>query len=238
MTEAANGRLIAAIDTADRAAASDLADRLAPHCAFLKLGLEFFCANGPDAIAALGPSRVFLDLKLHDIPATVGGAAASVGRLGCAMLTVHASGGGAMIEAAREALERTAPRGVPRTRLLAVTVLTSLDAEALRATGVADAPASQVLRLGRLAMDAGADGLVCSPLEVASLRAALGPAPLLVVPGIRPAAAAHDDQARVATPEAAIRDGASYLVVGRPITRAADPALAARDLAALIARAA
>ena len=220
-------RLIAAIDTPSASTAAQLAASLAPHCGLLKLGLEFFSANGPDAVAALDPSRIFLDLKLHDIPATVAGAAGAVGRLGAAMLTVHAAGGRAMIAAAREAIERHAMGGRPRTRLLAVTVLTSLDAAALRETGIEASPAVLVERLGRLAIEAGADGLVCSPAEVEALRRSLGPSPVLVVPGVRPAGSTVDDQARIATPAQAIVAGASYLVIGRPITRAPDPAAAA-----------
>ena len=223
-------RLIAAIDTPSVAIATDLAACLAPHCGLLKLGLEFFSANGPAAVDALDPSRIFLDLKLHDIPATVAGASGAVGRLGAAMFTVHAAGGRAMIAAAREALERTAVAGRPRTRLLAVTVLTSLDAAALAETGIEASPGALVERLGRLAIEAGADGLVCSPAEVGALRASLGASPVLVVPGIRPAGSADDDQARTATPMRAIQAGASFLVVGRPITRAHDPAAAARDI--------
>ena len=182
-------------------------------------------------MAALGPHRIFLDLKLHDIPATVAAATAAVTRLAPAMLTVHAGGGAAMVAAARAALDAA---GVP-TRLLAVTVLTSLDAATLRRTGVADDPATQVLRLGRLATDAGAHGLVCSPREVAHLRATLGADSLLVVPGVRPAGSGADDQARTATPAEAVGAGADWIVVGRPITRSADPGAAARAIAASLA---
>ena len=223
-------RVIAALDTAERARAKTWIEAIGDGAGLFKLGLEFFLAHGPDAVRALGPARIFLDLKLHDIPATVRGATASVARLAPAMLTVHASGGAAMVAAAREALDAA---GVP-TRLLAVTVLTSLDAAALRDTGVTDASAAQVLRLGRLAIAAGAHGLVCSPLEVAGLRAALGPDPVLVVPGVRPPGSAADDQARIATPQDAIAAGADWIVVGRPITRAPDPGAAARAITASI----
>ena len=181
----------------------------------------------------MDPQRLFLDLKLHDIPNTVAAACRAVGRLGPAMLTVHASGGAAMIAAARDALE-TAAMGGRRTTLLAVTVLTSLDARALHALGVAAEPAAHALRRGRIAVDAGADGLVCSPHEVAGLRAALGPGVCLVVPGIRPAGSAAGDQARIMTPREAVDAGADWIVVGRPITRSADPADAARCIAAEI----
>jgi orotidine-5'-phosphate decarboxylase len=197
----------------------------------LKLGLEFFAAHGPAGVARFQALPVFLDLKLHDIPNTVAGAVRALLNLRPAFLTLHAGGGGAMIEAARAEIERTrAP-----TRLLAVTVLTSLDGAALRALGVPLTPADQVNRLGRLAMEAGAHGLVCSAHEVAALRSSLGPRPVLVVPGIRPAGAARGDQARTTTPAAAIAAGADYIVVGRPITEAPDVAAAAAAIAADIA---
>jgi orotidine-5'-phosphate decarboxylase len=223
-------RIIAALDTADPATAARWAASLRPATGALKLGLELFCAAGPAACAPLcaaGP--VFLDLKLHDIPNTVAGAVRGVLPLAPAMLTLHAGGGAAMLAAAREAAEAA---GAARPLLLAVTVLTSLDAAALAATGVADAPAAQVIRLARLAMGAGADGLVCSPQEVAPIRDALGETPLLVVPGIRPPGAEAGDQARTATPAEAVRAGADWLVIGRPITRAAAPLAATRASAA------
>ena len=224
------GRLIPAIDTADPARAAALALALAPHCGALKLGLELFTAEGPAAMRAMaGHAPVFLDLKLHDIPNTVAGAVRSLLPLRPAMLTLHAVGGAAMIAAAREAAEAA---GAARPILLAVTVLTSMDAAALAATGVADAPVDQVLRLARLALAAGADGLVCSPQEVARIRDAFGGSPFLVVPGVRPAGSAMGDQARTATPAEAVAAGADWLVVGRPITGAADPAAAARAIAA------
>lgn len=220
--------LIAALDTADIATARDWATILAPHCGALKLGLEFFAAHGPSGVRAVTAAPVFLDLKLHDIPNTVAGAVRAVLPLDVRMLTLHAAGGAAMIAAARAAAEAG---GGARPLLLAVTVLTSLDEVALAATGVADGVAAQVLRLARLALAAGADGLVCAPSEVATLRAALGSAPVLVAPGVRPAGTAPDDQARVATPAEVARAGADWLVVGRPITRAADPAATAARIA-------
>ncbi|MHB1302539.1 MAG: orotidine-5'-phosphate decarboxylase [Acidiphilium sp.] len=225
-------RLIAAIDTADAVRARALVQAVAPHCGLVKLGLEAFCALGPSVLESASGSAVFLDLKLHDIPNTVAGAVRALLPGKPAMLTLHASGGSAMIAAARDAAEAA---GEARPILLAVTVLTSLSAAALAETGVADAPVAQVLRLARLALAAGADGLVCSAAEIATLRDALGEAPVLVVPGIRPEGAAQGDQARVATPEAAIAAGADYIVVGRPITEAADPAAAAAAIAAAIA---
>jgi orotidine-5'-phosphate decarboxylase len=188
--------LIAALDTADLDRALRWAAQLEPFCGLLKLGLEFFCARGPAGVA-LVRHPVFLDLKLHDIPAT--------------------------------AAEQAAGR---RIRLLAVTVLTSLGAAELSDTGISGGPRQQVLRLARLALAAGADGLVCSGHEVAMLRDAFGAAPLLVVPGIRPPGIATDDQARVMTPHQALTAGADYIVVGRPITQAADPGRAAAALLA------
>lgn len=224
--------LIVALDTTDAAKARAWADAVGPHAGVVKLGLEFFVAHGPAGIRAFADRPVFLDLKLHDIPNTVAGALRAVLPLAPDMITLHAAGGAAMIAAARWEAERA---GADRPRLLAVTVLTSLDAEALHATGVAGGPRQQVLRLARLALDAGADGLVCSAHEVAMLRDALGDAPLLVVPGIRPQGAASGDQSRTMTPHEAAQAGADWIVVGRPITEAADPAAAAAAIAAEIA---
>ena len=225
-------RLIAALDTAQPGQARTWAKALAPHCGLLKLGLEFFAANGPDGVRAVGGGPVFLDLKLLDIPATVAGAVRALALLAPRMITVHAAGGAAMIAAARAALDAAGPAP---PLLLAVTVLTSLDAAGLRATGVADAPGPQALRLARLALGAGADGVVCSAHELPVLRDALGAGPVLVVPGIRPAGAAVGDQARVTTPRQAIDAGADWIVVGRPITGAADPAAAAAAIAREVA---
>ncbi len=222
--------LIAALDTADPAQAAAWADALAPHCGVLKLGLEFFLAAGPAGVRCVSQRPVFLDLKLHDIPNTVAGAVRAVLPLSPYMLTLHAAGGGAMIEAAR----RTAD-GADRPLLLAVTVLTSLDSSALHATGVAGGPRQQVLRLARLALGAGADGLVCSGQEVAMLRDVLGAGPVLVVPGIRPDGTASADQARTMTPHQAAEAGADWIVVGRPITGSPDPAAAAAAIAADLA---
>jgi orotidine-5'-phosphate decarboxylase len=223
------GRLIVAIDTSDLGLARVWATAVAPHCDLIKLGLEFFLANGPAGVRTIDGASIFLDLKLHDIPNTVAGAVRSVLPLAPRLLTVHAAGGGAMIEAARREAESAGPS---RPLLLGVTVLTSVDAAALNATGISGSTAEQVVRLGRLALTAGADGLVCSPHEVALLRDALGTAPVLVVPGIRPAGSARGDQARVMTPAQAIAAGADWIVVGRPITGAADPARAAAAIAA------
>jgi orotidine-5'-phosphate decarboxylase len=220
-------RICAALDFPSAAAAEPFARAIAPHVGMLKVGLELFAAEGPPvvrAIAALG-RPVFLDLKLHDIPNTVEGAARSAAGSGAALLTVHAAGGAEMV--------RAAVRGAgPGVRVLAVTVLTSLDGAALDAIGLAGPPEAAVVRLAKLAVAAGAGGLVCSPHEVAAVRAAVGPAPLLVVPGVRPAGAAKGDQARVATPAEAVRAGADVVVVGRPLREGPDPAAAAWAIAA------
>jgi len=215
-----------ALDFGGWAEAEPFARRIAPHVGMLKVGLELFTAEGPAAVraaAALG-RPVFLDLKLHDIPATVEGAARSAAASGASLLTVHAAGGEQMV--------RAAVKGAGgRLRVLAVTVLTSLDAAALEAIGLLGPPEAAVVRLARLAVAAGAGGLVCSPQEVRAVRAAVGGGPLLVVPGVRPSGAARGDQARVATPEAAVAAGADVIVVGRPLRDAPDPVAAAREIA-------
>ncbi|MDR3530231.1 MAG: orotidine-5'-phosphate decarboxylase [Rhodopila sp.] len=226
-----NKPLIVALDTVDTDRARRWAESVSPHAGLLKLGLEFFLANGADGFRGITGAPIFLDLKLHDIPNTVAGGVRAVLPLRPRMLTVHASGGSAMIQAAHQAAANAGP---DRPMILAVTVLTSLNQNALRAIGVSATPAEQVLRLGRLAIDAGADGLVCSPLEVAMLRQALGPAVKLVVPGIRPEGAAAGDQARTMTPAQAVKAGADWIVVGRPITGADNPGTAAADIAASI----
>lgn len=218
-------RIITALDVPDSDAMRKLLDRLPEELEIHKLGLELFCAEGPAALAplhALG-KKIFLDLKLHDIPRTVANAVRSASRHNIDMLTLHAGGGRAMIAAAVEA---AADFGPDRPSLLAVTVLTSLDGNDMNELGISRSPREQVLALGRMAVAAGVDGLVCSPQEVAALRAELGPEPLLVTPGIRLPAGDPGDQKRVATPGGALRDGASHLVVGRPITQADDPAQA------------
>ena len=220
-----------AVDTPDIAASRALAAAVAPHVGGIKLGLEFFCAHGAAGIAAVmtGLERdgqalpLFLDLKLHDIPNTVAGAVRSLAPLAPAILTVHAAGGHAMLAAARAA----APAA---TKVVAVTVLTSLDDADLIDAGVADGTAAQAARLARMARGAGLDGIVCSPHEVAALRAQW-PDGLLVVPGVRPAGSDADDQKRVMTPAQALAAGAGVLVIGRPITSAPDPAAAAAAIA-------
>ena len=216
-------RLIVALDVPDAPAARSLVERLAGRVGLFKVGSQLFTAAGPDLvreIVARG-ERVFLDLKYHDIPNTVAGAVAAASRLGVALVDVHGLGGGAMMEAAAGA------RADERTRLLAITVLTSHDEGTLAGIGLAGPIAEAVPRLARLAAASGMDGVVASPQEVALIRAACGPDFLIVTPGIRPAGAAKGDQARLATPAAALAAGADYLVVGRPITEAPDPAAAA-----------
>ena len=224
-------RIFVALDTAEAETALALAGRLEGLVGGVKLGKQFFTAEGPAGVrrvAALG-QRVFLDLKFHDIPATVSGAIEAALRLEPFMLTVHAAGGRAMMRAAAEA---AAVAGGKRPLVVAVTVLTSLADAELAETGIAGAAADQALRLAKLAEASGLDGVVCSPREAAMLRQALGKDFKLVVPGIRPAGAAGDDQKRVMTPREALAAGADYLVIGRPITAAADPADAARRIAA------
>jgi orotidine-5'-phosphate decarboxylase len=225
------GRLIVALDTVDVDRARFWAAAVAPHAALFKIGLEFFLATGARGFRAITGAPIFLDLKLHDIPNTVAGAVRAVLPLRPRMLTVHASGGSGMIQAAHQA---AASAGPDRPMILAVTVLTSLNSDDLADTGVPATPVEQVLRLGRLAIGAGADGLVCSPLEVAMLRQALGPGIKLVVPGIRPQGSSSRDQARTMTPTQAVSAGADWIVVGRPITSANDPAAAAADIVASI----
>lgn len=218
--------IFVALDTPDVARAKALAQAVRRHVGGVKLGLEFFSANGPagvEAIRSLG-LPVFLDLKLHDIPNTVGKTVKALARLEPAVLTVHAGGGRAMLEAAKAA-------ALSATKVVAVTVLTSLDQSDLAAAGVAGSPGEQVERLARLARDSGLDGIVCSGAEVAAAKTAW-PGGFFVVPGVRPEGGSVGDQKRVVTPREALESGASILVIGRPITGAADPAEAAAALAA------
>jgi orotidine-5'-phosphate decarboxylase len=236
----AKEKLIVALDVPSAAAGAQLAEKLRSHAGAFKVGLENFAAQGPFLarfLTAIGVP-VFLDLKFHDIPNTVGGAAREAAALGVWMLNVHASGGRKMMQAALEgAREGAAAAGKPRPLVLAVTVLTSLSAADLAEAGVAGSPEESVLRLAELARVAGLDGVVASPAEIAALRRALGPEFIIVTPGIRPAAAGAGDQVRIATPEAAVRAGADYLVVGRPITKAPNPAAAADAIVQEIERA-
>ncbi|MEQ8398915.1 orotidine-5'-phosphate decarboxylase [Thalassobaculum sp.] len=231
-------RILVGIDTPDRGVAIGLAERLSDSVGGIKLGLEFYNAQGPEGIRAVaGAIPLFLDLKYHDIPNTVAGAVRSaVAACQPRILNIHASGGTAMMKAAVAANHETAQaNGIERPKLIAVTVLTSLDDEDLDAVGQHGPAAEQALRLARLAQDAGCDGVVCSPLEIAAIRAACGPDFLLIVPGIRPAGSVGDDQKRTMTAGAAVAAGADYVVIGRPITQAADPVAAARAMAAEIA---
>ena len=224
MDENALGRLIVALDAADEAAARAMLERLPAGVRRVKVGKQLFTAAGPQFIESLHARglEVFLDLKYHDIPNTVAGAVRAAADLGVWMVNVHAGGGPAMLAAAREALSGRDER----PWLIAVTVLTSLDAGELHAVGVDDPPARQVHRLTGLARNAGLDGVVTSPREVADLRVSFGRDLALVTPGVRPAGATRGDQRRVATPGAAVVNGSDFLVVGRPITGAADPAAA------------
>ena len=236
-----NVSLYCALDARDRSTVERLARLLAPAVGGLKLGLEYFCAHGPEGIGAVRATGrpLFLDLKLHDIPNTVAGAVRSVVALQPHYLTVHGTGGVAMMRAAREAAgEEAARQDVAPPNLLGVTVLTSLDNDALARQGIAASPRDQVLHLAALAHEAGLAGVIASPHEVATLRMEHGTDFDIVVPGIRPAGGAgsgRDDQARVATPADAARAGATALVVGRPITQAPDPLAAARAIAEEIA---
>ena len=233
--------IFCAIDTADLAKAKELARAIRPFVGGLKLGLEFFCAHGPRGIAAVADGQdlpIFLDLKLHDIPNTVAKALEAVAPLAPAFVTLHASGGRAMMQAAAEGAIRGAEQhGTERIKLLAVTILTSLDGADLDDLGITRQVEDQVRALGALTKSAGIDGAVCSPKEVAALRADLGPAFDLMVPGIRPKGADLRDQKRVMGPGEALSAGASYLVIGRPITSAPDPAKAAQDIAESLERA-
>ncbi len=223
-------RLAVALDTSEPGEAERLAGALRGRVGTVKVGLEAFTAGGPDLVRRVRDlgTPVFLDLKLHDIPNTVERAARNAARLGVAMLTVHASGGPAMLEAA---VAGAASAERPPV-ILAVTVLTSLDDAALAALGVPGGTAARVSAWAEGARRAGCGGAVCSPHEAAALRSALGPGFLLVTPGIRPAGESAGDQRRIATPRAAVAAGADILVVGRPITAAADPAAAADAIAA------
>ena len=233
----ADPRVIVALDFANPMHALALADRLDPHNCALKVGKEMFVVAGPEPVRWMIQRgfNVFLDLKFHDIPNTVAQACAAATRLGVWMLNVHAAGGRAMLTAARESVDRVAAeRGAKSPLLIAVTVLTSLADGDLREQGMTDGTALQAVKLARMTADCGLDGVVCSAAEAPAMRAAFGPSFRLVTPGIRPAGSASDDQARIVTPEAARAGGADYLVVGRPVTQAADPVVALAAINAAI----
>lgn len=227
----ARDRLIVALDLPTVDSAARMAEKLQGRVGMFKVGSGLFTGEGPVLaryLAAQG-EKVFLDLKFHDIPNTVRDAARHAAELGVTMLNVHAWGGRKMMEAALEGVRAAgaASRAAVRPLVLAVTVLTSLSSEDLDELGVGGSPEDSVVRLARLAQRAGLDGVVASPREIAAVRRACGPRFVIVTPGIRPAAAASNDQARIATPERAIQEGADYLVVGRPILEAPDPLAAA-----------
>jgi orotidine-5'-phosphate decarboxylase len=229
--------IIAALDVADANRAVELAEQLSPQVGAVKIGKELFTAAGPEVVRRLRETgaRVFLDLKFHDIPNTVAGAVKAATCLGVQMLTLHTAGGAAMMRAAVEAAGEAAQHaGLEAPLLLGVTVLTSMDATALEETGVSGPLEAQVERLAKLAIQSGLRGLVCSPWELRLLRGVLPAEVQLVTPGIRPASAALGDQKRVMTPAEATAAGADWLVIGRPITAAPNPASAARDILAEI----
>ena len=230
-----NKRIVVALDVPEGPAALALAARLDPALCRVKVGKELFVSAGPAVVESLQRAgfEVFLDLKFHDIPNTVAAACKAAARLGVWMMNVHASGGAAMMQAAREAV----PAGAKAPLLIGVTVLTSLKDAELAAIGWSGSAADNVMRLARLAHANGLDGVVCSAREASVLRESIGPGFVSVTPGIRPAGGEAGDQARVVTPEDAVRAGAHFLVVGRPVTQAADPAASLRAIAASIEKA-
>ncbi|MBW1810536.1 MAG: orotidine-5'-phosphate decarboxylase [Deltaproteobacteria bacterium] len=228
--DSARQRIIVALDVADEEQLVGLVNKLLGQVGFVKIGKELFTALGPKAVELVINSglKVFLDLKYHDIPNTVAGAVQAAARLGVDMLTVHASGGSSMLRAATAAAQESQKKPA----IIAVTVLTSLSDPDLVDLGIKGSPEEVVQRLAGLALESGVDGLVNSPREVARLRSRFGKKPLLITPGVRPAGSAADDQTRIATPQRAVADGADYLVIGRPITKAADPAEAVARIVA------
>jgi orotidine-5'-phosphate decarboxylase len=220
--------VLVALDVSSQDEALQLAQRLRPHVGGFKVGLELFCSTGPSVVEAIGADNVFLDLKFHDIPNTVAGAARAAARLGVMIFNVHCLGGVEMMRAGAEAARAINPN----TKVIGVTILTSHDAAQLKQIGLGEEPAAAVPRLAALAREAGLDGVVCSPQEIEAVRRECGPDFLLVTPGVRPAGAELGDQKRVMTPQQALQAGANWLVVGRPITAAADPVRAAADILA------
>ena len=228
-----DSRIIVALDYADKKQAFSFVDKISPDQCKLKVGKELFTRCGPQFVESLVAKEfdVFLDLKFHDIPNTVKQAVYAAGQLGVWMVDVHALGGRSMMVAAREGIEMI---GVNRPYLTAVSLLTSMSASDLQQLGIEQEPQAFVERLAQMAIDCGLDGLVCSAREARGLRQILGDAPLLVTPGIRPEGSASDDQQRIATPQRAIADGASYLVIGRPITRHPSPSEALMSINACL----
>ncbi|MBU0689621.1 MAG: orotidine-5'-phosphate decarboxylase [Gammaproteobacteria bacterium] len=227
-TKQQDPKIIIALDFPQAASALALAERLEPTLCRLKVGKELFTSAGPQLVEQLQQRgfEVFLDLKFHDIPNTTAQACKAAASLGVWMVNVHALGGRKMMEMAREALENH----VQRPKLIAVTILTSMAQEDLHGIGIQDSPAQMVIRLAQLTRDSGLDGVVCSAQEAVALRQQCGKDFCLVTPGIRPANAAANDQSRIMTPQAALQAGASYLVIGRPITQAPDPLQALQDI--------
>lgn len=218
--------VLVALDVPTRERAIELAQQLEGHVGGFKVGLELFCSNGPQIVEEIGPSRVFLDLKFHDIPNTVVAASRAAARLGVKIFNVHCLGGFEMMKIAAQ----TAREENPDVKLIGVTILTSHDAASIARIGLKESPHDAVIRLAEMAREAGLDGVVCSAREILPVRAACGDDFMLVTPGIRPASTELGDQKRVLTPREALKAGATYLVVGRPITGAANPVLAAQKL--------
>ncbi len=227
----ARDRVIVALDC-DRSTALDLAGKLSGHARWLKVGMTLFYSEGPEIVRAFKELgfKVFLDLKFYDIPHQVRGAARSASLTGADLLSVHGMGSGAMLAACREGAEEAAESRDERTKLVAITVLTSMSQDSLTEIGIDNAVADEAARLAKLGVSNGTDGIVCSPVEAEEMRALLGPDAIIVTPGVRPAGAALGDQTRVATPAQAIRRGASHIVVGRPITGADDPVAAFENI--------
>lgn len=218
--------VLVALDVPSRERAIELAQKLEPHVGGFKIGLELFCASGPSIVEQIGPKKVFLDLKFHDIPNTVGSACRVAAKMGVKIFNVHCLGGLDMMRAAVDATREVDPN----VHLIGVTVLTSHDADSLARLGLSESPREAVLRLAELAREAGLDGVVCSPREILPVRARCGDDFLLVTPGIRPQNSDLGDQKRTLSPREALQAGANYLVVGRPITGASDPVAAAKRL--------
>lgn len=230
-------RIILALDFPTRGEADQCLSKLAGHVRYVKVGMELYYAEGPEIIAALKERglKVFVDLKVHDIPNTAKGAMRSLARLGADMVNVHAAGGRAMMEAAREGLEQGTPASLPRPLLIGVTMLTSTDRRVMNEEiGVPGEVEETVVRYARLARDAGLDGVVASPLEVPMIKAATSPGFLTVTPGVRPAGSDKGDQSRIATPDEAFRLGSDWIVIGRAVTQAADPLAAWQSVLASV----